>query len=118
MPASVKAAYDLAAAAIQPSGGTLTGDLLLDNQADLRFGEATGHGGNWVAFQAPATIAANVTWTLPATDGTTGQILSTNGAGVLAWANDTGAIIVDGGNFANGSSTVTTAATFDGGDFN
>jgi len=100
------------------TGGTLTGDLLLDNQSDLRFGEATGHGGNWVAFQAPATIASNVTWTLPNADGTTGQILSTNGAGVLAWADDTGAIIVDGGNFANGSSTVTTAATFDGGSFN
>jgi hypothetical protein len=105
------------AAPLPLTGGTLTGDLLLDNQSDLRFGEATGHGGNWVAFQAPATIASNVTWTLPAADGTTGQLLSTNGSGVLSWADDTGAIIVDGGNFANGSSTVTTAATFDGGDF-
>jgi hypothetical protein len=105
------------AAPLPLTGGTLTGDLLLDNQSDLRFGEATGHGGNWVAFQAPATIASNVTWTLPAADGTTGQLLSTNGSGVLSWASDTGAIIVDGGNFANGSSTVTTAATFDGGDF-
>ena len=52
------------------SGGTITGDVLLDNQSDLRFGEATGHGGNWVAFQAPSTIAANVTWTLPNADAT------------------------------------------------
>jgi len=100
------------------TGGTLTGDLLLDNQSDLRFGEATGHGGNWVAFQAPATIASNVTWTLPAADGASGQLLSTNGSGVLSWASDAGAIIVDGGNFANGSSTVTTSATIDGGSFN
>jgi hypothetical protein len=106
------------AAPLPLTGGTLTGDLLLDNQSDLRFGEATGHGGNWVAFQAPATIASNVTWTLPAADGTTGQLLSTNGSGVLSWASDTGAIIVDGGNFANGSSTVTTTATIDGGSFN
>lgn len=67
------------------TGGTLTGDLLLDNQSDLRFGEATGHGGNWVAFQAPATIASNVTWTLPAADGTTNQVLTTNGSGTLSW---------------------------------
>jgi hypothetical protein len=106
------------AAPLPLTGGTLTGDLLLDNQSDLRFGEATGHGGNWVAFQAPATIASNVTWTLPAADGTTGQLLSTNGSGVLSWASDAGAIIVDGGNFANGSSTVTTTATIDGGSFN
>ena len=105
------------AAVLPLTGGTLSGDLLLDNQADLRFGEATGHGGNWVAFQAPSTIASNVTWTLPDADGTTGQLLSTNGSGVLSWADDTGAIIVDGGNFANGSSTVSAAATFDGGDF-
>jgi hypothetical protein len=67
------------------SGGTLTGDLLLDNQSDLRFGEATGHGGNWVAFQAPSTVASNVTWTLPNADGTASQVLSTDGAGTLSW---------------------------------
>jgi len=116
-PASVKAAFDLADAALPKAGGTLTGDVTLDNQSDLRFGEATANGINYVAFQAPASIAADVTWTLPAADGTTGQILSTNGSGVLAWADDTGAIIIDGGNFANGSSTVSTAATFDGGSF-
>jgi phage-related tail fiber protein len=116
-PNAVKSAYDLANAALPKAGGTITGDVLLDNQSDLRFGEATGHGGNWVAFQGAATIAANVTWTLPAADGTSGQLLSTNGSGTLSWASDTGAIIVDGGNFANGSSTVSTAATFDGGDF-
>jgi hypothetical protein len=116
-PAAVKAAFDLADAALPKAGGTLTGDVTLDNQSDLRFGEATANGTNYVAFQAPASIAADVTWTLPAADGTTGQILSTNGSGVLAWADDTGAIIIDGGNFANGSSTVSTAATFDGGSF-
>jgi hypothetical protein len=64
---------------------TTTGDITLDNQSDLRFGEATGHGGNWVAFQAPSTVAANVTWTLPDTDGSNGQLLGTNGTGTLSW---------------------------------
>ena len=62
-----------------------TGDVTLDNQSDLRFVESAGHGDNWVAFQAPGTVASNVTWTLPDADGTADQALSTDGAGVLSW---------------------------------
>lgn len=65
---------------------TTSGDVTLSNQADLRFGEATGHGGNWVAFQAPGTIASNVTWTLPDTDAAVaGYALKSDGAGNLSW---------------------------------
>ena len=85
-PTAVKAAYDLAAAALPKAGGTLTGDVILDNQVDARFREATANGTNYVGFQAPATIAADVLWTLPATDGTSAQVLSTNGSGTLSWA--------------------------------
>jgi len=63
---------------------TFGADLTLNSQYDLRFADADSS--NWVAFQAPATVASNVTWTLPNADGTTGQVLSTNGAGVLAFA--------------------------------
>ena len=84
-PASVKAAFDLADAALPKAGGTLTGDVTLDNQSDLRFGEATANGTNYVAFQAPASIAADVTWTLPPADGSSGQVLGTDGAGTLNW---------------------------------
>ncbi|MGZ3791652.1 MAG: beta strand repeat-containing protein, partial [Bdellovibrio sp.] len=42
---------------------------------------------NYVALRSPSTVAANVTWTLPATDGTAGQILKTDGAGNLSWVN-------------------------------
>lgn len=62
-----------------------TANLQLNAQTDLRWADADSS--NWVAFQAPATITTNVTWTLPATDGTLGQFLSTNAAGVLSWAN-------------------------------
>jgi hypothetical protein len=41
---------------------------------------------NYVAFNAPAVIPANVTWTLPSTDGATGNFLITNGSGTLSWA--------------------------------
>lgn len=66
-------------------GGTFTGDLTLNAQSDLRFADSDSS--NWVAFQAPATVASNVTWTLPSSDGTNGQILSTNGSGTLSWAS-------------------------------
>jgi len=85
-PTAVKAAYDLADAALPKAGGTLTGNVILDNQVDARFREATANGTNYVGFQAPATIAADVLWTLPATDGTSAQVLSTDGSGTLSWA--------------------------------
>ena len=69
---------------------TEDGDVTLANQSDLRFGEATANGTNYVAFQAPASIAANVTWTLPAADGTNGQVLSTNGSGTLSFSTPAG----------------------------
>ena len=68
------------------AGGTLTGNVILDNQVDARFREATANGTNYVGFQAPATIAADVLWTLPATDGTSNQVLKTDGAGTLSWS--------------------------------
>lgn len=63
---------------------TTTGNVTINAQGDLRFGDADSS--NWVALQSPSTVASNVTWTLPSADGTTGQVLSTNGTGTLSWA--------------------------------
>ena len=68
------------------AGGTFTGDVNIDNQKDLRFEEATANGDHYVAFQAPAAITANVTWTLPAADSSGAQVLQSNGSGTLSWA--------------------------------
>ncbi|NBW15878.1 MAG: hypothetical protein EBR82_48615 [Caulobacteraceae bacterium] len=84
-PTAVKTAYDLANAALPKAGGAMTGDITLNAQSDLRFADSDSS--NWVAFQAPATIASNVTWTLPAADGTISQVLSTNGSGTLSWTS-------------------------------
>lgn len=65
-----------------------TSSIDLDNQADLRFYEATANGSNYVGFQAPAAVSADVLWTLPATDGSAGQVLSTDGAGILSWGSN------------------------------
>jgi hypothetical protein len=54
--------------------------------SNIKLYEDTDNGTNYVSFKAPDTIAANVTWTLPAADGTSAQVLSTNGSGTLSWA--------------------------------
>ena len=91
-PTAVKAAYDLAAAALPLAGGTVTGNVILDNQVDARFREATANGTNYVGFQAPATIAADVLWTLPSVDGTSNQVLKTDGSGTLSWSTPTAGV--------------------------
>jgi hypothetical protein len=58
--------------------------LQLGASTPLRFADSDSS--NYVSFQAPATITSNVAWTLPATDGTSSQVLSTNGSGTLSWA--------------------------------
>jgi hypothetical protein len=89
--ADAAAAQSTANAALPKAGGTLTGDVTLNAQSDLRFADSDSS--NWVAFQAPATVAADVTWTLPAADGTIGQVLSTDGSGTLSWASGGGASV-------------------------
>jgi hypothetical protein len=86
--ADAAAAQSTANAALPKAGGTLTGDVTLNAQSDLRFADADSS--NWVAFQGPATVSSNVTWTLPAADGTTGQVLSTDGSATLSWATAAG----------------------------
>ena len=66
------------------TGGTVTGNVTLNAQSDIRFADADSS--NYVALQAPATVASNLTLTLPAADGSSGQALTTNGSGALAFA--------------------------------
>ena len=65
----------------------------------------------------PHSAGASYTLTFPTTAGTNGYALTTNGSGTLAWSDVSSAVTVDGGNFANGSSLVSTSSTIDGGAF-
>ena len=67
------------------------GDLTTYNQSDIRFSDSDGS--NYAAIQAPATIGANYTLTLPDTDGDANQYLKTDGSGVLSWATVSGGTI-------------------------
>ena len=56
----------------------------LNAQAELRLADSDSS--NYVGFKSPATVTANKIWTLPSTDGTAGQALTTNGSGTLSWS--------------------------------
>ena len=69
--------------------------------AEIRLPEDTDNGSNYVALKAPDTLASNLTFTLPSTDGTNGQTITTNGSGTLSF----GTLGVPGG--GTGISTTT-----------
>jgi hypothetical protein len=71
---------------LSDSANTTTVNLILDNQKEIRFRETTANGTNYVALKAPASLSADLTFTLPSADGTVGQVLTTNGSGVLSFA--------------------------------
>jgi hypothetical protein len=70
---------------LSDSATTSTVNLIIDNDKEIRFREATANGTNYVSLSAPASLSADLTFTLPATDGTSGQVLQTNGSGVLSF---------------------------------
>ena len=46
---------------------------------------------NYVSFKSAGTVSSDITWTLPSADGSSGQVLSTNGSGTLSWATPSSA---------------------------
>jgi len=70
---------------------TFAGPVLLKNvsgsQPTLLLTEDPDNGTNTVTLQAPATLASDYSLTLPVDDGTNGQFLKTDGAGVTSWAD-------------------------------
>lgn len=87
----------------------VTTDIRLNAQAELEFYDADSS--NYVSFRAPGTVASNITWTLPNSDGTADQVLATNGSGTLSWA-DAGGGGGSGSSFPN--STFTTCPGSEG----
>ena len=58
--------------------------IRLPNQNEIRFGDSDNS--NYVSLRAGATIASNLSFTLPTADGTNGQAIVTNGSGALSFA--------------------------------
>ena len=58
--------------------------LTLNATAELRLADTDSS--HYVGFKAPGTVSTNKVWTLPATDGSAGQTLSTDGSATLSWS--------------------------------
>jgi hypothetical protein len=72
-------------ATVTGRGASTATSITLNTQAQARFADSAG--GEYAAIQAPATIGTNYVLTLPDSAGTNGQVLTTNGAGVLNWTS-------------------------------
>lgn len=70
--------------------------------------EETGAGTDTITLQAPASIAASYTLTLPVDDGAPGQSLTTDGSGVLSWSSGTDSTFEDTWLTADGTTKVVT----------
>lgn len=55
--------------------------------AEIRLFEDEDNGSNYVGLKAPASIASDLTFTLPAADGSANQYAKTNGSGTLSFGN-------------------------------
>ncbi len=69
----------------------------------VSFYEDSDDGTNYAGLKA-GTMASDVTWTLPTADGTSGQVMSTDGSGTLSWSS------VSGGSLSNATTTIGTGA--------
>jgi hypothetical protein len=107
-----KAASSALSSYVAKAGDTMSGNLIMNNtirlnaQNNLEFRDSDSS--NFVALRAPASVTTDRTFILPATYGTSGEVLSTDGAGGLNWISVTG-----GGGDITGviAGTPTTAGT-------
>ena len=59
-------------------------NLTLNAQAEIRLGDSDSS--NYVGFKSPTTVGSNLIFTLPSSDGSSGQALVTDAAGNLSFA--------------------------------
>lgn len=72
------------------TGGSLNGNLILQNRSYVKFEEVSGGGTEGVFMYSPLSLSSSYTLTLPENDGDAGQYLKTDGSGVLSWDTPSG----------------------------
>jgi hypothetical protein len=91
------------------------GGIDLQDQSVFKLFDADSS--NFLGLKAPATISSDYTLTLPTTDGDANQALTTDGSGVLTWADYISTSLNDGlvliGNGSNVATGVDTASVGD-----
>ncbi len=77
---------ELDADKVAKAGDLMTGALTMNATNEVRFADSDNS--HYVGFKAPNAISAGASfvWELPTDDGTSGQVLQTNGSGVLSWS--------------------------------
>ena len=81
----------------------------------LKLNEGTSNGANFIGIKAPNSVTTSTTFTLPDGDGSSGQVLSTDGSGNLSFAtvNSTFTLAADSG--SNDTFSTGGTLTFAGG---
>lgn len=114
--------------AVAKTGDTMSGALIMGpsgilsgQTGKISFRELAANGTHAVSLIAPDSVAASYSLTLPATDGSAGQALITNGSGVLSWTSfpadavtsvngETGVVTLTSTNIAEGTNLYFTDA--------
>ena len=79
--------------------------------------EGTSNGTNFVTLKAPDSLAGIVTYTMPGTDGTTNQVLATNGSGTLSFIDAVATLTIAADTGSNDTvALLSDTLTFTGGD--
>ncbi len=65
--------------------GAITASGIITTDTSLKIKETAGDDTHYITIQAPDSIAADYTLTLPVDDGASGEFLTTDGSGVLSW---------------------------------
>jgi len=84
-------ALDVAGAITSRPFGTSSG-----NTGQIILHELAANGTNTATIRVPDALAADYVLTLPVDDGNNGEVLTTNGSGVLTWATPGAATVADG----------------------
>ena len=63
--------------------------------AEIRLPEDTDNGANYVALKSPNALSANITFTLPTADGSSGQVIRTDGSGNLSFVTTSAGVSLD-----------------------
>jgi microcystin-dependent protein len=83
VPMAVSGTVSIGGGLAVSASSTFSSNITMNAQSDVRFADADSS--NYIALQAPTSVSANVTFSLPAADGSSGDVLQTDGSGNLSF---------------------------------
>ena len=86
---------------VNKTGDTMTGDLTMSSQSDIRFGDSDNSA--YIALRAPGSVGSSYTLSLPTSVGNAGEALVTDASGNLGWSSSLGTVV---DNIVEGNSKV------------